>query len=166
MFVKNVDTDEKIANIITLLATYSRGDIIPHAEIAQVSGLTSGTPKYYSLVRRARDLYRTSSGVWSREVNSVGYRLLTTDQSLTEEQHDRRRRMRRQGTIGSECARTIPDNALTDHQRRLRAHILESYDKARKDILENERHEQWLLRPAADRPMKIVPPRPRDRDVV
>ncbi len=159
MFGKHADTDKKIAAVISILTTYSRGDVVPHGELAHVADLEPGTPRYYTIVRRARDLYRESSGIWTREVNSVGYRLLTAEQSLTEEQAFRRKRMRRQSTIGKDVASAIPDEALTDHQRRLRAHILESHAAARKALLQDERHELWLLKPPSDRPVRTVPPR-------
>lgn len=159
MFEKSHDTDEKIAAVITLLATYKRGDIIPHHEIAQVTGLVHGTPRYYSLVRRARDLYRDTSGVWTRECKPVGYRLLTPEQSLIEEQSDRRRRSRKQLKIASSAAATIADEELSDHQKRLRAHILESHWRARKELLEDEQHEAWLLRNHLNKRITIRPPR-------
>ncbi len=159
MFWKHTRTDEQIASIIAVLSTYNRGEVIPHGELTTASGLTQGSQRYYQIVRRARDLYRTSTGIWTREVNSVGYRLLTADQSLTEEQAFRRKRMRRQSNIGKAVAETLPDESLSDHQKRLRAHILDSHARVRKNLLDEERHETWLLRPVGDRPMRTVPPR-------
>lgn len=159
MFRKNSDTNEKVAAILQLLATFSRGETVSHHEISQVCGLDHGTARYYVLVRRARDVYRQSNGVWSREVPGVGYRMLTETQSLTEEQSYRRKKMRRQSNIGKSVAVSLPDDSLSDHQKRLRAHVLESHAKTRKELLQDERHEAWLLRPPADRPIKTRPPR-------
>ncbi len=162
MYAKHERTDDQVAAAMSILSTYSRGDVIPHGELAQVTGLEPGTQRYYQIVRRARDLYRASTGVWSREVNSVGYRLLTAEQSLTEEQACRRKRMRRQSNIGAAVAESLPDESLTDHQRRLRAHVLESHTKVRKELLAEERHEKWLLRPAGDAPIRTRPPRTKE----
>jgi len=159
MYRKREDTDEKVAAILQLLATFSRGETVSHREIETVSGLSHGSPRYYVLVRRARDIYRASNGVWSREVPGVGYRLLSAEQSLTEEQSFRRRKMRRQGNIAATVAETLPDEGLSDHQKRLRQHVLESHAKTRKELLQDERHEQWLLRPIGDKSMKVRPPR-------
>ncbi len=159
LFQKHKRTDEQIASIMAILSTYNRGDVVPHGEIATASGLTAGTHRYYQIVRRARDLYCESTGVWTREVNSVGYRLLTPEQSLVEEQSFRRKRMRRQSNIGKAVAESLPAEALSDHQKRLRAHVLESHAAARKALLQDERHELWLLKPPSDRPVRTVPPR-------
>ncbi len=159
MFKKHERTDEQIAAVISILSTYSRGDVVPHGELAQVTGLEPGAQRYYSIVRRARDLYRESSGVWSREVNSVGYRLLTTEQSLVEEQAHRRKRMRKQSNIGKQVAESLPDESLSDHQKRLRQHVLESHTMVRKQLLAEEKHEHWLLRPPSDKPVRTRPPR-------
>jgi hypothetical protein len=159
MFRKHTHTDDQIASILAILSTYNRGDCVPHAELAVASGLSIGTPRYYQIVRRARDLYRASTGIWTREVSSIGYRLLTSEQSLTEEQTYRRKRMRRQINIGKAVAESLTDESLTDHQKRLRAHVLESHAAARKALLQDERHEIWLLKPPSDRPVRTRPPR-------
>jgi len=159
MYKKNELTHEQVASVIAVLSTYNRGEVIPHGELCQVTGLEQGTARYYQIIRRARDLYRESTGVWTREVNSVGYRLLTHEQSLTEEQSHRRKKMRRQANIGKAVAEALPDESLSDHQKRLRAHVLESHAKVRKELLAEEKHELWLLRPPSERPMKTRPPR-------
>lgn len=159
MFNKRKDTDRLTEAIVNVLRSHERGDVVPHDELEAASGQERGQARYYALVRRAREHYCQESGVWTREVPGVGFRLLSAQESLTEEQRYRRKRMRRQANIGHAVADALPDAGLTEHERRLRQHVLESHNRMRKEILAEERHEKWLLKPSADKPIKIGPPR-------
>lgn len=158
MFAQHERNKEAIEKALEVFRSHGPEDVIAHEELEAATGLERGET-YYRLIRRARELYCSESGTWSREVNGVGYRLLSAEESLTEEQWHRRKKARRQMTVGVNVAEAVPDNRLTDHQRRLKAHVLESHAKLRKELLSEERQEKWLLKPPSDKPVRVVPPR-------
>lgn len=161
MFEKKQDTAELVSKAVEAIAAAKEQGIITHEELTAAISLGPPEPRYYQIVRKARELFRdeTDDGVWTREVPGVGYRYLSPEQTLTEEQHSRRRRARRQIDIGRKAAESLPDASLTDHQRKLKHHNLESHARVKRELLTDERREKWFGKRGSDGPVRIVPPR-------
>ena len=162
MFDKREETDGLIEAARGVLARYGPGDVVPHGELQEATGCAPGETRYYKLVHRARQQHCDATGVWSQYVAGVGFRLLTPQEQLTEEQHYRRKRARRQIRIGGNVAEATRDEHLTEHQRRLKQLVIEDGKRSQRDILADERHEKWLLKPPSDRPITVRPPRIAD----
>lgn len=164
MFDKREETDKLVTAAMAVLGRYGPGDVVPHGELSEAIGYSPGEHRYYALVRKAREKHCDTSGVWTREVNGVGYRFLTPQEQLTDEPHSRRKRARKQIRIGHSVAASTPDDSLTEHQRKLKQAVIEASKRSEKGLLADERHEAWLLKPPADRPIKVRPPRIADHE--
>lgn len=152
MFKVNEANGAAVDAAYKVLDQYGRGDVVPHSELSAAVGHVWPSPEYFRLVRAARDRYRDTAGVWSREVPGLGFRLLTVEESLTTEQSHRARRAKRQVKIASKVADSIPEREMSFHQRKLREAVLESTRQAARKIAEEQRHMAWLARPTPSKP--------------
>lgn len=147
MFDAKKENADAVSRAIEVLSKYGPGDVVPHFELAQAIGSNQGESRYYQVANKARRRHCAATGVWSTPAPGVGFRLLTPAEQITEEQHRRAGRARRQIGIANTVAEAVPDSKLTHHQRKIKAFRLESHKQIAKAIRAEERQANWLLRP-------------------
>lgn len=142
MFEPNEENDVKVDGLIALFREHERGDVVSHGAITRVIEIDRWRQRdeYYKVVRRTRNRLRDEDGIWSRPETSVGFRLLTEQETLVDEPRMRARRARRQINLGQRAAIKLDEDKLTPLQRRLRDAVIA--DAAEKKRMLASREEQ------------------------
>jgi hypothetical protein len=120
MFESNELNNDRVEKALGLFRQYGRGEVVPHGEMAAAIGVDEGQTAYYQVVKRARARLLDEDGVCVTPEHSVGWRLLTEQQTIVDEPIRRSKRARRQIGHALRAAISLPTDSLTPLQVRLR----------------------------------------------
>lgn len=156
MFEQREDNRAIVDALVRVFGKYSRGDVVLHANLAVIVGREPPDNEYFRLIRKARNRFCKTSGIWTREQPGVGFRLLTVNETLTEEQAFRSRRARRQIGIAKLTAEMIPAKEMTFHQQKVREAILAEAKQIQKKLRDDQRFIDIMTAPKPRNP-KFTP---------
>lgn len=133
--------NEQVDTVYGLLTELGRGDVLAHDAIRAVLGVEPHEGRWDHVVGRARRRLLRENGIATWPEVTVGYRLLTVRETLTDLPARRVRKARSQvrRLRGEVCA--LPDGELSDHQLRRKAFL---EDRVR-DLKRTMRDEQRAL---------------------
>jgi hypothetical protein len=139
-----------------LFRTKERGELVNHEDVEKVTGVARAVSPntYYDLVEWCKKHHEEERGISIKNEPLVGYYLATAEQQLAI-LAERTRRGRRQITKGCKSVEALPDDHVTDHQRRLRDALAESGRSQARAILQSNRLHDFLMRRKPGEPLRI-----------
>lgn len=137
MFELREDIQRQIDAVYEITEGLQRGDVLTHADIGSVLGLSPHEGSWGHIVGRVRRRLERERGIATWPETTVGYKLLTTDEQLKVLAW-RARKANRQYRRAYRSVESLPEKDLTFHQRKARvlqlALIKEQQQRARLDL--------------------------------
>ncbi len=153
-FDENPKLKKAREKLLDLFAGKNRGELVNHEEIEKLIGMKRGESKYYALVRQAGLKHQEAHGVSVINEPMLGY-LMATHQQQLGLLGVRTKRAKRQISRGTNSVDALPDDELSDHQRRLKSASIDS-GKNTMDLLRRDAALQaYLMRSKPGDPLKI-----------
>ena len=146
MFESKEYISQKVDAGVRLLASYERGDIVPHAVIAPAIIADAGTSFYYYIIGRVRKVVRRDRGLELFPEPGVGYKVVTVQEQLVNVPEHRYRRAKKQINRAGQAIDAIPDADMTDHQRLVREANQRRVASDRRQLGQSIRVQRTLLR--------------------
>ena len=152
-FDENKELKRAREKLLEFFSTKNRGELIKHEEIENLIGMKR-SDVYYSLVRRVGELHQEARGISIISEPMIGYLMATHEQQLGL-LGKRTRRAKRQLSKGTNSVYALPDNELSDHQRRVKSACVENGEKAIKALRHDQALQAYLMRSKPGEPLKI-----------
>lgn len=146
---------EKVDELYAVVATMGRGDVLTEEAIAAVIGPIQRTRRWNHIIRRALARLERERGIayWYRQ--DIGYELLTRSDQLKLPEWRLKKGMR-QIARAKRSVKALPEQGLSDHQRRVRAVTIERMAEIESSLKAQRNEHQALFRPAHVVPRRVV----------
>src|SRR4051794_17600833 len=146
----------KVDELYTVVAEMGRGDVLTEDAIAAVIGPIQRTKRWNHIIRRALARLEQERGIayWYR--HDVGYELLTRSDQLNKLPGWRMKKSMRQIARIKRSTKAMPEQGLSDHQRRIRTVTIERMAEIESSLKAQQNEHQALFRPAMVHPRRIV----------
>ncbi len=153
-FDENKQLKKAREKLLEFFSTKNRGELIKHEEIEALIGMTRGDV-YYALVRRVGELHQEARGISIVSEPMVGYLMATHEQQFGL-LGKRTKRAKRQILKGTNSIYALPDDELSDHQRRLKNACVDNGEQAMKALRKDQALQAYLMRSKPGEPLKIT----------
>lgn len=144
--------------LVERLRALAYGELVLHDELAALSGLTYGTPRYYGHMKQATKVLLREHEVVVVSVPRVGYKRLEPQQHGREARRYVRlgtRRIRR----GGQVARVTDVSQLSEDQKRELEHAMVLMRALSQQMGQLYRSMKGVLPPVQSKPLLGAPPR-------
>lgn len=151
--------DEKITALVdavySLTNELGRGEILTHESIRGVLGVEPHEGRWDHVVGRVRKRLLRERGVATWPETNVGYKLLTTKETLERLPHLRIRKARSQARRLQREVTSLPEANLTVHQRQRKAFLEDRIRDMKRTLRREQKVLAALLRPATPMPRRM-----------
>ena len=156
MFEANEANNARVEKALELFRQYGRGEVVPHVEMAALIEIDTGQTAYYSIVKRARARLLDEDGICILPEKSIGWRLLSEQQTLVDHSIYRTKRARRQINHDYRANIALPSEALSPNQRRLREAKIEHAENLRRQLSTRETKAKQAMEPHRGLPLRTA----------
>lgn len=156
-FQRKPEIQDRVEKLSSLFDKYERGDTLLWTDVEKATGFPRDDNRtIYAFKRAKRDLRDGPRGIELLYNGVDGFKFLTVKEQLEHMPKLRDRKAITQCNLKAKGVCAVPDENLTEHQRRLVDHHMRSADEVRMDVLRRRRESERIMAPT-----ESIPQRPR-----
>jgi hypothetical protein len=156
MLDMNLEMMELSERLFDGVSHFKRGEVIPHAMIAGLTGMVKDSDEWKWMIVRLKKMFLRQLNIVLWSSHKEGYKLLTHQEQLVFAPQKRTKKAIRQINKSIKETAALPDRELSDHQRNMKYNQLRAAAESRREVRSRQRTQEIFSKPTEGLPRRAM----------